>query len=1101
MRSRGLSLTLLFLLAVSPALADEPLKLSDPDGGPGIVRSWAEPGQTADQVLRVTSGSRAATMTEIDPGPAPEGDYMGNIAFTPDGSRVLVTNSITENVTVFDWATMAALANVDVGVYPGGIAATNDYAVVACAFDDTVHVIDLSDYSTAAVFDTAEQPWVVRISPDGSRAYVACDIDDVCEVIDLGTMSHVMSIENFPISLLSWSWGSESSRTSVEFTGFEVTPDGNHLLAFDREDSLFFINTVTGAVDHMVSGVGNTAAIGLSGDGWKAVVVEYASPTVARRIDLATRMVDATVTVTGYSLSTTAVGVDATGAKAYLGVSDNSSAFVRFATGDFSILTSTYTPFDIGTSPDHSLAIGMQYRFSVLDFATESLLGQYQGYALDHGAVSPVGTRVAAFHPIFSESVHFYDYGVVNGSLFRGAVPSGLDPEGDAPRRVAVSADGTTAVATNVLSDNASIIDVASGTVEAVLPMGDRVQDVAITSDSRWAVVCAFETNSVKIVDLETNTVAADVPCGSRAGVVALAPDDSHAYVGNISGNSISVVELDGADSSEVAEIPCGVIGVVWAAYGVSSGVACSPDGDEVLVAASFDDQVKVIDTSTNSIVASLTVGDFPLQVAFDGSGDYAVVTNYFADSYSILQIDGAASSVVGTFSCGDAPLRVAWNAALDRFGIGVMTAKTVLHVDPATGDVLGSDSFSAYGSVIDVAFDETGGLLALTTSAGDDPGHLHWGGEAHALPAGPCSFTYSPAARAALAACPGPDAVALVSEDALPLIVTGPGPGPVNPTEVRVFNAGDPAVPLAAFSAYGVDRFGVNPACGDIDGDGVIDLLTGPGPGAVFGPHVRGWSTAGAAMGDVSFFAYGTPKYGVNVAAGDIDGDGNDEIITGAGPGVVYGPHVRGWDYDGAAVTSIGAVSFFAYGTPKYGVNVACGDIDGDGIDEIVTGAGPGTVYGPHVRGWNYDGAAVNPLAGVSFLAYGTNQYGVNVTCGDLDGDGFDEIVTGPGPGVVFGAHIRGWDVDGGSAVPMGGVNFVAYPGLLWGAGVGAGDLDGDAFDEVLTVPGPGTDPSFTCWVRGWNVDGGTAAAIASIDFNAYGGTATHGGKVAAVR
>lgn len=73
---------------------------------------------------------------------------------------------------------------------------------------------------------------------------------------------------------------------------------------------------------------------------------------------------------------------------------------------------------------------------------------------------------------------------------------------------MAIAPNGSKAVVTNVLSDNASIVNLATKQVEAIIPMGDRVQDVAITSDSRWAVVCAFNTNSVKIIDLATNTAS-----------------------------------------------------------------------------------------------------------------------------------------------------------------------------------------------------------------------------------------------------------------------------------------------------------------------------------------------------------------------------------------------------------------------------------------------------------------------------------------------------------------------------------------------------------------------------------------------------------------
>jgi len=305
--------------------------------------------------------------------------------------------------------------------------------------------------------------------------------------------------------------------------------------------------------------------------------------------------------------------------------------------------------------------------------------------------------------------------------------------------------------------------------------------------------------------------------------------------------------------------------------------------------------------------------------------------------------------------------------------------------------------------------------------------------------------------------------------------LLTGPGPGFNNPPLVKVFPPEQDAVELYEFSAYGATNFGVNVACGDVTGSGLDTILTGAGPGDIYGPHVRGFSVNGTPLSGLNFLAYGTNKYGVNVAAGDIDGDGYDEIITGAGPGAVFGPHVRAWNYDGTSgVTPVPGVSYFAYGTPKWGVNVSAGDIDGDGYDEIVTGAGPGAVYGPHVRGWNVDGGKAVAMPGVSFLAYGTNKYGVNATCGDVDGDGIAEIITGPGPGAVFGAHIRGWNYDGSTLVPLSGMSFFAwdYPGVRFGARVFAGaDLNGDLRSDLVVGCGP--DPEAGTQIKVYLYDG----------------------------
>src|SRR5262249_8068865 len=83
--------------------------------------------------------------------------------------------------------------------------------------------------------------------------------------------------------------------------------------------------------------------------------------------------------------------------------------------------------------------------------------------------------------------------------------------------------------------------------------------------------------------------------------------------------------------------------------------------------------------------------------------------------------------------------------------------------------------------------------------------------------------------------------------------------------------------------------RGGVSVAAGDVDGDRVAEVVTGPGAGS--GPHVRVFKAYGAEFRNV--FPYDTRfTGGVSVAVADVSNDRRGQIITGAGPG--GGPHVK---------------------------------------------------------------------------------------------------------------------------------------------------------------------------------------------------------------
>jgi hypothetical protein len=278
---------------------------------------------------------------------------------------------------------------------------------------------------------------------------------------------------------------------------------------------------------------------------------------------------------------------------------------------------------------------------------------------------------------------------------------------------------------------------------------------------------------------------------------------------------------------------------------------------------------------------------------------------------------------------------------------------------------------------------------------------------------------------------------LALPSSVAAQLIV---GPGPGGTPEVHVIDE----VSTRSLMVYAPTFLGgVNVTLGDVNGDGTVDIITGAGQGG--GPHVRVFN--GTDLSPLaSFFAYSTSfTGGVYVAAGDINGDGLADIITGAGQG--GGPHVKVFSGENMSLLA----AFFPY-NPAFtgGVRVASGDVNGDGRADILVAAGPGG--GPHVQVFN--GMTFGHLA--SFFAYDSAfRGGVTVAAGDVDGDGMSDIITGAGPG--GGPNVRVFSGNGLAML----ANFNAYAAAFrGGVGVAAGDLNEDGRTDIITGAGPGGGP-----------------------------------------
>jgi hypothetical protein len=160
---------------------------------------------------------------------------------------------------------------------------------------------------------------------------------------------------------------------------------------------------------------------------------------------------------------------------------------------------------------------------------------------------------------------------------------------------------------------------------------------------------------------------------------------------------------------------------------------------------------------------------------------------------------------------------------------------------------------------------------------------------------------------------------------------------------------------------------------------DNVKEIIIGRENGA---PEVKIFSVQGKELARWSAY-HPRFKGGVRVASGDLDGDGTREVVTGAGPG--GGPHIRIWKTDG----SVWGGGFFAFEPSNSGgVSVAVGDIDHDGLNEIVVGSGQGVA--PRVRIFTSRGILKKEIV----LGKVVLPQGIQVAVSDTDGDGTDELL-----------------------------------------------------------------------------------------------------------
>ncbi|MFE2732513.1 FG-GAP and VCBS repeat-containing protein [Streptomyces sp. NPDC059349] len=264
-------------------------------------------------------------------------------------------------------------------------------------------------------------------------------------------------------------------------------------------------------------------------------------------------------------------------------------------------------------------------------------------------------------------------------------------------------------------------------------------------------------------------------------------------------------------------------------------------------------------------------------------------------------------------------------------------------------------------------------------------------------------------------------------------------------------------------------DLFGYVTSPGDFNRDGFTDLAVGTPyedmPGDTDGGTVTIlWGSSAGLKGGTTI-ADPAPsshdRFGFDVAAGDFDGDGKTDLVTADSS-----KSVRVFESGIAksgTVGSVTAVTTPVRATGPYHLRkLTAGDVNADGKDDLVVSGNNATSDGDYLANYYLPGTASGPSATATAL-----PGGVISDIGDINGDGFGDVVTGltsdasnseEQPGTSVGGDIH---VTYGSATgPDGGTTVISQdtagvPGTgeasdLFGWEVSVGDINGDGLSDI---------------------------------------------------
>ena len=212
-------------------------------------------------------------------------------------------------------------------------------------------------------------------------------------------------------------------------------------------------------------------------------------------------------------------------------------------------------------------------------------------------------------------------------------------------------------------------IDVATHTIDQVIPVGAVPKYVATTPDGRYVLVSNWCTYDLSVIDVATGREVQRVPMGPYPRGIAVSPDSRTAYVAVMGGTEIAVVDLTTFEVGRFA--------------GVGGGprhIVISPDGATLYVTLNRDGEIARLDARTGEVTGRVSTGQAPRSMDIAADGQSLYVVNY--ESSTVSKVTTGDMVEVQELPTGHHPIGITYDAATGRVWVACYSGEILIYDD-----------------------------------------------------------------------------------------------------------------------------------------------------------------------------------------------------------------------------------------------------------------------------------------------------------------------------------------------------------------------------------------------------------------------------------